>query len=42
MKGQTKVVTVSIVDSKLVAWLENELAPLTPAREKKTRVIQIP
>jgi hypothetical protein len=35
-KGQTKVVMVSIVDLKLVARLENEIVPLTPAREEKT------
>ncbi len=34
-KGDKKTVTVSIVDSKLVARLENEIAPLTPAREEK-------
>jgi serine/threonine protein kinase len=35
-KGEKKTVTVSIVDSKLVARLENEIAQLTPAPEEKT------
>jgi len=34
-KGDKKTVTVSIVDSKLVAQLENEIAPLTAAHEEK-------
>jgi serine/threonine protein kinase len=34
-KGEKKTVTVSIRDSKLVAWLENEIAPPTPVREEK-------
>jgi formylglycine-generating enzyme required for sulfatase activity/serine/threonine protein kinase len=35
-KGGTKAVTVSIVNSKLVARLENEIVPLTPANEEQT------
>jgi len=35
-KGETKAVTVSIVNSKLVARLENEIAPLTTGHEEKT------
>jgi formylglycine-generating enzyme required for sulfatase activity len=35
-KGDKQTVTVSIVDSKLVARLENEIAPMTPAHEEKT------
>ena len=37
-KGETKAVTVSIVNSQLVARLENEIAPLTPAHEEKTSI----
>jgi serine/threonine protein kinase/formylglycine-generating enzyme required for sulfatase activity len=35
-KGEKKTITVSIIDSKLVARLENESAPLTPTHEEKT------
>jgi hypothetical protein len=34
-KGETKTVTVSIVDTQIVARLENEILPLTPAHEVK-------
>ncbi|HET6324029.1 MAG TPA: SUMF1/EgtB/PvdO family nonheme iron enzyme [Planctomycetaceae bacterium] len=37
-KGDKKTVTVSIVDSELVARLENEIAPLTPAHQDQTAV----
>ncbi|HEV3304339.1 MAG TPA: SUMF1/EgtB/PvdO family nonheme iron enzyme [Planctomycetaceae bacterium] len=35
-KGDKRTVTVSILDSKLVAWLDNETASLTTPHEAKT------
>ena len=35
-KGDKRTVTVSILDSKLVAWLDNETEPLTTPHEEKT------
>jgi formylglycine-generating enzyme required for sulfatase activity/serine/threonine protein kinase len=34
-KGEKRTVTVSILDSKLVAWLDNEILPLTPVHGDK-------
>ena len=34
-KGEKRTVTVSIMGPKLAAWLDNELGPLTAAREEK-------
>ena len=41
-KGETKAVTVSIVNSEIVALLENEIAPPTPDHEKTTAATSPP